>query len=242
MAPNGQGKSTATHLYGALHDAIRTSGSSSQFIRDRETRKRPGIRRIGTPVPADVMLHANRSLGDPHKAEDAVQSTFLEAFTKLHQLQNPLAFPGWLRRIAQTQCHRQIRKRNHPTLPLDEARYVASGDPSPLDVTERNDRDARLDQAIEKLPESERAPTRMFYFDQLSHAEIADRLQIQPKTVKSRLHSARGRLRTTLSRRNSILERMASIGAPSLEVSTVAAGPSQVVQLPTRTSAVSMAA
>ncbi|HAA74651.1 TPA: hypothetical protein DCE37_05975 [Candidatus Latescibacteria bacterium] len=49
-----------------------------------------------------VMYHTNRTMGDPDKAENVAQNTFLEMYRKLHQLQNPNAFPSWLHRIVQT--------------------------------------------------------------------------------------------------------------------------------------------
>jgi RNA polymerase sigma factor (sigma-70 family) len=190
-----------------------------------------------------VMFHANRTLGDPHKAQDAAQSTFLEAFKKLNQLQNPLAFPSWLRRIVQTQCHRQIRKQRKNLFPIDEAFQVATTDPGPLELVEKRERADRLSRALDKLPESERVPTRMFYFERLSHAEIADQLGIPAKTVKSRLHSARGRLRGFLERKSPTLERLTRKEQPVLQVADrTTETAAQVVAMPSRKSAVSMAA
>lgn len=189
-----------------------------------------------------VMYHANRTLGDPHKAEDAAQSTFLEAFVKLHQLRNPVAFPSWLRRIVRTQCHRQIRKERGGHLPLEEARYVASGDLDPLGLVEARQRAERLTRAIAKLPETERIATRMYYFEHMSHAEIADRLQVPAKTVKSRLHSARGRLRVSLERQSPTLARLALRSRPVLQVACRSVEAPEIIQLPTRAHSVSMAA
>jgi len=81
----------------------------------------------------------------------------------------------------------------------------------------------------------------MFYYEHLSHAEIADQLQIQPKTVKSRLHSARRKLRVTLSRKSSVLERLAQSHAPVLEVANLD-DTTRLIHLPERPSSVSMAA
>lgn len=189
-----------------------------------------------------VMAHASRTLGDPHKAEDAAQNAFIEMYGKLHQLQNPVAFPSWLRRIVQTQCHRQLRKQRHQFVPVEEVPDLVSGSPDPLAEVEARQRSDRLQRAIDRLPETERIATRMFYYDQLSHAEIAERLRIPAKTIKSRLHSARGRLRTALEHRSPTLDRLAVARRPQLSLTRASAAP-RVVALPARTrDTVSMAA
>lgn len=188
-----------------------------------------------------VMYHANRTLGDPDKAEDAAQNTFLEMYRKLHQLHNPQAFPSWLRRIVQTQCHRQIRKDRRSFEPLDETIQIATDDLSPLERVERRQQSEFLTRAINKLPDTERAATRMFYYEHLSHAEIARRLKVPSKTVKSRLHAARGRLKRTLKKQSPTLDRLAREGRPILAVACHAAA-GQLIQLPARAESVSMAA
>lgn len=188
-----------------------------------------------------VMYHAYRTLGDPDKAEDAAQNTFFEMYRKLHQLQNPQAFPSWLRRIVQTQCHRQIRKERKGIEPLDETLQIASNEISPLERVERRQQSDNLTRAIDKLPEAERLATRMFYYDRLTHAEIADRLKVPSKTVKSRLHSARGRLRASLNRQSPTLDRLARENRPVLGVACRATS-SQTIELPARAASVSMAA
>jgi RNA polymerase sigma factor (sigma-70 family) len=188
-----------------------------------------------------VMYHAHRTLGDPDKAEDAAQNTFFEMYKKLHQLQNPQAFPSWLRRIVQTQCHRQIRKERKGIEPLDDALQIASNEISPLEQVEKRERSEHLKVAINKLPETERLATRMFYYEHLSHAEIADRLNVPAKTVKSRLHSARGRLKRSLTKQSPTLDRLARVSRPLLTIAGQAAA-TQIIQLPARAESVSMAA
>jgi DNA-binding transcriptional regulator LsrR (DeoR family) len=99
-----------------------------------------------------------------------------------------------------------------------------------------------LARAIEKLPESERVATRMFYFEYLTQAEIATQLDIPEKTVKSRLHSARGRLKETLERSSPTLDRLARQGLLMLQVADHTTNAAQVVALPGQGPAISMAA
>jgi hypothetical protein len=86
-------------------------------------------------------------------------------------------------------------------------------------------------------------PTRMFYFERLTHSEIANQLGIPAKTVKSRLHSARGRMRGYLERNSPTLERLARRGQPILQVANnTAESAPRVVTMSSRKSVVSMAA
>ena len=100
----------------------------------------------------------------------------------------------------------------------------------------------RLTRAIDRLRESERIATRMLYYEHLSRADIAHQLKLPPKTIKSRLHAARGRLRTSLTRQTPTLERLVREARPRLSVSAVHARPPHVVELPVRPGTVSMAA
>jgi RNA polymerase sigma-70 factor (ECF subfamily) len=56
-----------------------------------------------------VFACALARLRDPALAEDAAQDAFLLAWQRLDQLREPAAFPGWIRRLALTQCHRRLR-------------------------------------------------------------------------------------------------------------------------------------
>ena len=61
-------------------------------------------------------------LHDFHWAEDAAQEAFLQAFLDLPTLQDPLAFPAWLRKILFKQCDRFTRRHRVLTCPLEIGR------------------------------------------------------------------------------------------------------------------------
>jgi len=48
---------------------------------------------------------------DMHLAEDATQDAFVEAMRCIDQLDDPAAFPGWLRGIVRHCSHRALRRR-----------------------------------------------------------------------------------------------------------------------------------
>jgi RNA polymerase sigma factor (sigma-70 family) len=58
-----------------------------------------------------------------------------------------------------------------------------------------------LDAVLQELDAEERRLIESFYFDRLSHQEIAEQLNATPKAVSSRLERTRAKLRSLITRR-----------------------------------------
>ena len=143
--------------------------------------------------------YARSALDDPAAAEDAAQEAFLEAYRCLPNLREPRAFPAWLRRIVRKQCDRIRRVRHPATVSLDAAAPQAAGaGDDPEDRVLSEERSALIRSAITMLPPPEREAVLLFYFSGASHAQAAAFLDVPATTIKSRLHSARRRLRREL--------------------------------------------
>lgn len=63
--------------------------------------------------------YAYSLLGDFHLAEDAAQEAFIEAYFCLVNLNLPMAFPSWFRKIVFKQCDRIRRRKRLDTVPLE---------------------------------------------------------------------------------------------------------------------------
>lgn len=134
-------------------------------------------------------------LGDAHLAEDMAQEAFLEAYQNLAKLDQPDAFPGWLRKIVLKRCDRLIRLMRPRTSPLETAGQVADRRPGPSAAAEQRELKNRILDAIARLPENERTVTTLFYIDGYSQCDIADFLELPVSTVNNRLHASREALR-----------------------------------------------
>jgi len=132
-------------------------------------------------------------LRDFDLAEDAVQEAFVQAYYDLPKLREPLAFPGWLRRIVFKHCDRLTRRKAVPTVPLDDAAEVAT--PGIEQEIEMRESRAVVLAAIHALPEREREVTLLYYIGEYSQQDIADFLQVPVATVNNRLYAARKRLK-----------------------------------------------
>lgn len=133
---------------------------------------------------------AVRTLGDSHEASDALQEALLSAFRAAPGWRGEASVSTWLHRIVYHAClDRLRRRRSHPTHPLDEDADV----PLPRDPMADRMTVLAVDEALERLPEPQRAAVVLVDMEGLSIAEAAHVLGVREGTVKSR--AARGRYR-----------------------------------------------
>ena len=134
---------------------------------------------------------ALRTLGNPEDARDATQNTFVKAWVNLGQFDQSRRLFSWLYRIALNESINRLRARRRQE-PLDE-RLVDRGR-APEEDAEQHERRKQLELAMAQLSEANQEVLVLRHWMQLSYDEIADAIGIPPKTVKSRLFSARTRL------------------------------------------------
>lgn len=152
-----------------------------------------------------VVTYAYQLLGDAQLAQDIAQEAFLTAYQQLDQLREPAAFPGWLRRIVNTHCHRFTRVKRPANLSFEalETTLITTADLAQL-VADEDAAQALIAcvlGAVAELPEHERAVVQLFYLDGYSIRAVAQALKLPVTTIKKRLQYARDRLRRHLTDR-----------------------------------------
>jgi RNA polymerase sigma factor (sigma-70 family) len=134
-------------------------------------------------------------VGDFQRAEDVVQEAFVAAWSGLRTLDDPAAFPGWLRGIVRHHAFRVLRRKELPALPLAEADHIASEEPAADHRVEQRQQAAAALAAIAELPDPLREPATLFFVHECSHQDIATFLGLSVATVNNRLHAARSQLK-----------------------------------------------
>jgi len=134
--------------------------------------------------------------GDELLAQEVVQSVFLTAAKKLRHAENEAHLWNWLARIARQHVTKNWRqeRRNPAATNLEELPECADGVKSDAML------EKHLDAALLEMSAEERQLIEGFYFDRLSHKEIAGQLNLTPKAVSSRLERAREKLRQLIIR------------------------------------------
>ena len=142
-----------------------------------------------------AFAYAYAVLRDFHLAQDAAQEALIEAYFSLPSLKDRARFPAWLRTIVRRRCARFLRRARLPVTGLDAATDVEAGLAGPPAAAQAKETAAVVHAALDALPLGERAAASLFYVDGYSHAQIARFLSIPATAVKSRLHSAREKIR-----------------------------------------------
>src|SRR5262249_35695801 len=142
---------------------------------------------------------AYATVGDACLAQDIAQEAFLDAYLNLSKLRDPAAFPGWFRRIVLGHSNRQRRSQPVTTVPLEDAGSLYTPLPDPALTLEEMQLRQEVHSVIDRLPQSQRLVTVLFYVEGYSQQEIADYLELPVSTVKKRPFDARqifkGRMR-----------------------------------------------
>ena len=158
-----------------------------------------------------------RMAGNPDDAMDLSQETFLRAWRCLDQYQFASAFSTWLYRLCSNICIDFLRRRRRQqAVPLtfedadgEEQTYaVPDAQPLPEEQVELKLTRETLAAAMARLLPEHRAVLQLRVVNEMSYEQIADVLDIQIGTVKSRLSRARNQLKKILERGN--LSRRAS--------------------------------
>ena len=147
-----------------------------------------------------VYGYAYARLGDFHVAEDVAQESFLEGFKSLHSLRDAAAFPGWLQKIVRNHANRIIRRKRPRLIRLDDVAPDANPLVVPGDYPRRYEVQDEVRRAVRSLPHAQREAVALFYIGGYSQAEIAEFLGVPVNTVKTRLHTARQKLRERMLR------------------------------------------
>lgn len=152
-------------------------------------------------------------------AEELTQTAFLKAWSALPRFQEDSTFFTWLYRLAKNTCIdflRQEGRRNGTlhtvSLEQEDQSSVVIPDLRYLPEEEALKRDLRqsLLRALDELSPEHRSILIQRELDGLSYQEIADLLELELGTVKSRIARARLSLRQILLRDGNFFERESS--------------------------------
>jgi len=131
-------------------------------------------------------------------ASDVTQTVFLKVVERLDDYDPQYKFFSWIYRIAVNESLNLLRRNGHDDELDDDADFEGPAGESPESQLGQLERSRRLQGALMHLSTNDRVVLTLRHFSECSYQEIAQVLEIDQKTVKSRLFDARQRLRAQL--------------------------------------------
>lgn len=140
---------------------------------------------------------ARRMLGDSAEAEDVAQDVFMKVWTQAKRWKPGAAkFETWLHRVAINACYDRLRKKRGVS--LDEAEERADPAPDPEQTLAQVQTAKAVDEALQTLPERQRAAIALCHYQGLTNIEAASALEISIEALESLLSRGRRALKEKL--------------------------------------------
>ncbi|MBW4050237.1 MAG: sigma-70 family RNA polymerase sigma factor [Proteobacteria bacterium] len=142
-----------------------------------------------------VFSTAVRLTANPAQAEDISQEVFLRAYESFEKLRSSPKIGGWLKTVAThlTLNHLTRHRRRWRLFSEvfsddtreEEIESAAEVFDSVVAELETDERRARVEQALQRLPDHQRIPLVLFHYEEMPYQDIADRLGISLAKVKT---------------------------------------------------------
>ena len=144
-----------------------------------------------------VLAIARRMLRDDAEAEDVAQEALLRLWRNAAGLElGPHGVRPWLRRVASNLCIDRVRARRNTSV-VEEVPEESAPATRLRHLTER-ELGARVDAALQALPERQRLAITLFHYEGMSQVEVGEVLGVSDEAVESLLARARRTLKVTL--------------------------------------------
>ena len=161
------------------------------MLQDPHTR-REGFAVLVRQYSAPLYWKVRRIVLNHEDANDVLQNAFLKIWNNLDTFQGKSALSTWLYRIAINEALDFVRRQknvNSATVSTEDEPGVAArlmGD----DYFDGDEAQARLQEAVARLPEVQRTVFTLKYFDELKYSEISKILDTSEGALKASYHLA----------------------------------------------------
>lgn len=151
----------------------------------------------------DIYYIATNIMGNKHDGEDAAQEAVIRMHHNIANLREPKAFSTWMYRVIFTTCmnHKRSSKRtsDNPADVQDSVNVLEERTEFlPSDYLDDEEKKVQLLAAIEDLPDRQRACLLLYYYEEMSTAEVAASLGLGVQAAKNNLDRSRKKLRKAM--------------------------------------------
>ena len=183
---------------------IRNMSYLVQKARENDQEALTEIYKISSPA---VYKTIRVLIKDEDTVYDILQDTYVKAFTRLDQLQNPDKLIPWLKMIANNLAKDWLKKlkpvfftdiycgEELEDIPFEESIEDVRSELNPEMAMDQQEAKRLVMEILDHLPEDQRVVIGMFYYEEMSVKDIAQTLGVSENTVKSRLSYGRRKIK-----------------------------------------------
>nr|WP_244299560.1 sigma-70 family RNA polymerase sigma factor [Aquimarina algiphila] len=169
----------------------------SELIEQCRTNDRRAQMKLYNKYCDGMYYVALRFLKDPFEAEEAMQESFIKAFTRLHQFTGDVTFGAWLKRIVINKSIDMLKAKKMNMVAINEQVMTTVEEQNDWSVSDSVTVD-EVKKAIEKLPEKYRYAVMLFLIEGYDHNEISEVLDITPVSSRTLVHRGKKQLQEQL--------------------------------------------
>lgn len=155
---------------------------------------RPAFEELVVRHQRKVINFIYRYTGNPSVSEELAQDVFVRVYRAAESYKPEAKFSTWLFTIVRNICANYRTRQGKHDQQMDsetEPLRLESPGTSPEAEMLRKEMRAKIQAAIQELPETLRVPLILNYFNQMQYDEIARTLDLSLAAVKVRIHRAR---------------------------------------------------
>lgn len=170
--------------------------------RDASSARESDFERLFAEFSGPIYNYALHMIGDPDRAADIAQDTFIKAYRKLDTLTDASSVRSWIYRIA-TNTAIDAMRRNKNTVPMgdheEHAYEQADGGPGPETQVLSGLLDERINRALLRLKANHRQCLILSDVEDMSSQQIGEVMGMSGGAVRVLLCRARGEMRRLLA-------------------------------------------
>jgi RNA polymerase sigma factor (sigma-70 family) len=137
---------------------------------------------------------------DSELAKDLLQDAFIKVFSKIKSYDGVGSLEGWIRRIVVNNAIDEFIKKKNDFFLMESIENFSETEEEEDDDKEVKLKASQVIEALQELTPAYRAVFNMFVFEEMTHAEIAEKVGISVGTSKSNLSKAKRNLKNILLR------------------------------------------
>ncbi len=169
--------------------------SDERIVEIVRTQDRNAYAHLISRYQEKLLRYALYLCGDSEGSKDIVQESFIRAYQNMHSFDTKRKFSTWIYRITHNTAMTDMRSKKYH-ISTDEILDLADDHEDIEDAYIRKEQKKWIQTCITRVPIEYREPLILYFLEEKTYEEISDILRLPMGTVSTRLHRAKGLIKS----------------------------------------------